>query len=340
MKLAAEREKLQENNIKNLKEIQIEYENKETELKREFKNKEENLKKKYEKIEDILNSKLREQEKEYNEMLEKSNDKLKEANRSIEKLNNESENLRQKLNQTENFFKFKEREFEDIVNNKDRKLKELESSIKLISEEANCQILKLSESVKDFNEKINYYKQREIELTNEFKNLRQNNLNSPAKVTITDRIKQIQEEVPENKPQITTLEANDNMIKAKTIEKLRSRIKELEEENVLLTRELNLKSEEFEILNEELRRTYEIININENNTGNLIRMKEEEIFNLTNKINELDMVIGKYGTNLMNLKKAFDKTGNDHKYEIASKNNEIKRMKDKYEKKIKEVYFI
>ena len=42
MKLTAEREKLHENNIKNLKEIQIEYEQKETELKREFKNKEEN----------------------------------------------------------------------------------------------------------------------------------------------------------------------------------------------------------------------------------------------------------------------------------------------------------
>ncbi len=337
MKLTAEREKLHENNIKNFKEIQIEYEQKETELKREFKNKEENIRKKYDKIEELLNIKLKEQEKEFNEMLEKSNEKIKEANRTIEKSNNESENLRQKLNQTENFFKLKEHEFEDIVNNKDRKLKELESSIKLISEEANCQILKLSESVRDFNEKINYYKQREIELTNEFKNLRQNNLNSHATVTLSDRIKQIQEEGNENKSQFIHTESNDNLIKAKTIEKLRSRIKELEEENVLLTRELNLKSEEFETMNEELRRSYEIININEANTGNLLRMKEEEIFNLTNKINELDMVIDKYGMNLMNLKKAFDNTCNDHKNEMFNKNNDMKKMKTKYEKKIKEV---
>ena len=336
MKLNLEREKLHENSIKNLKEIQIEYEQKETELKREFKNKEENSRKKYEKIEELLNIKLKEQEKEFNEMLEKSNEKIKEANRTTEKSNYESENLRQKLNQTENFFKLKEQEFEDIVNNKDRKLKELESSIKSISEEANCQILKLSESVKDFNEKINYYKQREIELTNEFKNLRQNNL--PSTVTLTDRIKQIQEESPENKPKLTHTEPNDNSIKAKKIEKLRSRIKELEEENVLLTRELNLKSEEFETINEELRRSYEIININEANTGNLLRIKEEEIFNLTNKINELDMVIDKYGNNLMNLKKAFDNTCNDHRNEILNKNNDVKKMKAKYEKKIKEVY--
>jgi chromosome segregation ATPase len=342
MRLAAEREKLQENSIKNLKEIQTDYENKETENKREFKNKEENLKKKFEKSLDVLNSKLKEQEKEYLDEVEKREQKLKEAMKNLEKGHEEFELMRQKQSQTENFFKLKEQEFLDTVSNKDRKLRELESSIKLISEEANCQILKLSESVQDFNDKIHYYKQREIELTNEFKNLKQSSslqtnqmyFNPGKSYTERQRIMQEETAVEDIKSQ---MEVNDNLAKSKTIDKLRQRIKELEEENLLLTRELNLKSEEFETLNEELRRSYEIININEANTNNLIRLKEEEIFNLTNRINELDMIISKYGANLMNIKKAFDKACHENKIEIANKNSEIKHMRDKYEKKIKDV---
>ena len=342
MRLAVEREKLQENSIKNLKDIQTDYENKETDTKREFKIKEENLKKKYEKSLDVLNSKLKEQEREHLEEIEKREQKYKDIVKSLERGQEEYEIMRQKQTQTENFFKLKEQEFLDTVSNKDRKLRELESSIKSISEEANCQILKLSESVQDFNDKINYYKQREEELTKEFKNLKQSsNLQAsqmyfnPAK-SFADRLRVQQEEVTvaDTKSQF---EANENLLKSKTIDKLRLRVKELEEENLLLTRELNLKCEEFETLNEELRRSYEIIHINEANTNNLIRLKEEEIFNLTNRINELDMIITKYGANLINLKKAYDKTCQENKNEMAKKNSEIKHIRDKYEKKIKDV---
>ena len=81
------------------------------------------------------------------------------------------EDYREKLQESERFFKIKEEEFEDIVSSKDRKLKELEMCIKSISDEASNQINKLSDSVSEFNEKINLYKLKESQMQVEYNEL-------------------------------------------------------------------------------------------------------------------------------------------------------------------------
>jgi uncharacterized phage infection (PIP) family protein YhgE len=79
----------------------------------------------------------------------------------------ENHSVTDKLENLDKFFRNKEAEFEEIVEQKDRKLKELEKSINIISEEAQSQIYKLTQSVSDFNEKINSYHMRENQLVNE-----------------------------------------------------------------------------------------------------------------------------------------------------------------------------
>jgi tetrahydromethanopterin S-methyltransferase subunit B len=98
-----------------------------------------------------------------------------------------------------------------------------------------------------------------------------------------------------------------------------------------------LKYEECETLNEELRLAYTQIKSSESNAQVIIQNKEDEVINLTNKINELDVVINKYGQNLSSLKKSHDKVVYDHEVQLINKNKEMKIQKDSYEKKIKEL---
>ena len=107
--------------------------------------------------------------------------------------------------------------------------------------------------------------------------------------------------------------------------------------NQYLSRELNLKYEECDTLNEEIRSAYEAVKSSESNAQLLIREKDDENTCLTNKINELDIVISKYGQNLSFIKKSYDKIVYDHQVEIMKKNQEMRQLQDKYEKKIREV---
>jgi hypothetical protein len=98
-----------------------------------------------------------------------------------------------------------------------------------------------------------------------------------------------------------------------------------------------LKCDESETLNEELRRAYEAIHISENNAQIVIRSKDDEVLDLTNKLNELEIVISKYGQNLTNIKHVFDKTVEKHQIDLQSKNNDMKLMREKYERKIRDL---
>jgi hypothetical protein len=334
-------------------------------LKREFKIKEETMKKKYESLEDLLNQRLSDQENDFNERIEKMSYQIKEAHKLNDNLEKECEIYKNKLLNTERYIQSKELEFEDIVTMKDRKSKELEMYIKSISEEANHQINKLSESVSEFNDKINYYKNREMQITQDFINFKnqvknkeqshlvemsQNQINTPNRLysNSNNNFNSNNNNINNNtntsnynektvNKSTTNLDINPESSKSKTIEKLRARIKELEQENISISRDLSLKYEEYETLNEELRRAYEALGQNEQNTQLLVEEKENEILNLTNKINELDMVIQKYGQNLQFLKLAYDKSVAEHKNEITKKQNEFIGSKNEYEKQIQEL---
>ncbi len=171
LSILQEKEKNHEINYKNLKDLQNQYDTRTEDLKKDYRLKEENLKKKYEKLEESVNSKLREQEEEYQDKICKLSSQIKEFQKANLKHVKDLEDYREKLQESERFFKIKEEEFEDIVSSKDRKLKELEMCIKSISDEASNQINKLSDSVSEFNEKINLYKFKESQMQVEYNEL-------------------------------------------------------------------------------------------------------------------------------------------------------------------------
>lgn len=171
LSILQEKEKNHEINYKNLKDLQNQYDTRTEDLKKDYRLKEENLKKKYEKLEESVNSKLREQEEEYQDKICKLSSQIKEFQKANLKHVKDLEDYREKLQESERFFKIKEEEFEDIVSSKDRKLKELEMCIKSISDEASNQINKLSDSVSEFNEKINLYKLKESQMQVEYNEL-------------------------------------------------------------------------------------------------------------------------------------------------------------------------
>lgn len=167
LKLSLEKERLHETNLKNLKEIQLEYENKILENKKEYKSKEDNLRRKYEIFEENLNKKIKEQEAENLEKFQKLNFSFKETQKIIEKKDEEIWFLKDKLKSTELFFTQKEQEFNDLLTNKDKKLKELELCMRKISEEARNQINNLGNIVEDYEKKFNDMKNKENNLIEE-----------------------------------------------------------------------------------------------------------------------------------------------------------------------------
>lgn len=98
-----------------------------------------------------------------------------------------------------------------------------------------------------------------------------------------------------------------------------------------------MKYEECETMNEELRMAYEAIKASETNSQFIIKEKDDQVTDLTNKINELDIIISKYGQNLIEIKKSMEKCNYDHQMEILKKNDELRQMEQRYEKKIREV---
>ncbi len=172
LKLSQEKEKLHESNLKNLKEVQLEYEHKLLENKKEYKTKEENLRKKYEIFEENLNKKIKEQEAENLEKFQKLNFSFKETQKIIEKKDEELWLLKEKLKNSELFFSQKEKEFQDFLSNKDKKLKDLELCIKKISENARSQLFGLSNIIEDYEKKFQEMKNRENKFIEELNYLR------------------------------------------------------------------------------------------------------------------------------------------------------------------------
>jgi chromosome segregation ATPase len=167
LKVAEEKDKVHEKNLNQLKELQFEYEEQKRMLQAEYKNKEEKLKKRYEQVEDTTLSKYRDKEKELIENLEKLTNDYTNLARGYDRLEKERDNLKETIIKHDKIIRHREDEFEQVLLAKDSRMKELELYIRSISEEANLQITKLNNSVVEFNEKINFYRSREFDLSQE-----------------------------------------------------------------------------------------------------------------------------------------------------------------------------
>jgi len=176
IKLSQEKEKLQETNLKTMKEIQFEYENKILENKKEYKLKEENIRNKYESFEECFNQKIKALEDENLEKFQKLNLCIKESQRALEKKGEEILLLKEKLKNSELFFTQKEQEFINLIGIKDKKLNDLEICIKKISEEAKIQLDSLNNVIEEYDKKVVEFKIKEKKLLEELNFYKDNNL--------------------------------------------------------------------------------------------------------------------------------------------------------------------
>lgn len=110
-----------------------------------------------------------------------------------------------------------------------------------------------------------------------------------------------------------------------------------EDENLKLSKDLSEVFRENERINEEYLALYNETKLKEQTLCSEIKQKDAEITHLMNKINELELNIGRYESNLINIRKNYDNTVYEYQQEIARKNEDIKYMLDAHAKEIKEV---
>lgn len=90
-------------------------------------------------------------------------------------------------------------------------------------------------------------------------------------------------------------------------------------------------------MNEEIRRCYEAISHLQRESEEAVKQKDDEITDLSNKINDLDILLQKYEQNLTQIRQAHEKSVQDNRKEITQKDRDLRFIADKYEKRIKEV---
>lgn len=86
-----------------------------------------------------------------------------------------------------------------------------------------------------------------------------------------------------------------------------------------------------------MHKVYNDIKIKDQNISNLLNSKDEEILDLTNKINDLDINIEKYEANLISIRKNYDNTVYEYQQEIQRKNEDIKYLFETLQNEKKEV---
>jgi len=106
-----------------------------------------------------------------------------------------------------------------------------------------------------------------------------------------------------------------------------------------LSKDLSDVFRENESINEEYHALYNETKQKESSLYSEIKQKNSEIAVLTNKINELELNIERYESNLINIRKNYDNTVYEYQQEISRKNEDIKYMIDSHAKEIKEVNY-
>lgn len=121
------------------------------------------------------------------------------------------------------------------------------------------------------------------------------------------------------------------------VNKLRGKIRLLEEENMNLFNEINLKEEEIHGLSTEIDELLNKIKQNEFEFEKILKQKEFENCELINKINEMEIHLQKYENDLVAIEANFERNLVELENEIRLKDNEIHRIKTKHENEKKGV---
>lgn len=341
-----------ESSMKKMSTIEHDYEMKFSSLISEYKNKEDEMRAKYKAKEDELYNEAQAKENQYEKQFESMKNEMKRLKEIALNYEKEIEKNRKKNQSIDTNIKLKDREYNAIISQKDKRISDLEN-------ELNANNLQ-------YENELNELKTQNTKLAKEISEIRREqystsfsaNLQTKKQNTSTtfqnENVKEKRNEGCHSrsisnidsisKPSLTAYDINK-------IKELREKITSLEKETVDLTRELSLKYEECDALNDEIVRlrseikTNQISSYNKANSifvNNITNANQNEIANDI-KIANLEMSLENYGRTLMSLKQRYDdlvreneekmeKVCNDYNMRIEqlmAENNELKRGNNK-----------
>lgn len=340
LELCNQKEKNHQSSFQKITEIQQEYENRLTQLSKDYKAKEESIKQKYKLKEEMLLKDQKDNESRHEKEFERIKQENGKLQLEIEEHKREIQNLKaQSTNNTTNTRLIK-RDFKTELEAKDLQLSTMEAKIKNLTDEANKQIDFLSKQNIDLTNEVNQYRQNDkiVNVNSSYLPNKNSLYNIPSLMKFKSKVTEKQENENELSIQIPSHSINGiSQYDVLKIKELRERIKQLEEETINLTRELTLKYEECDSLNDEITKMklsqenanqYNINNerVNESNAYYQYYNDKDE-YSTNKKIEELESLINSYGQNILLIKETYEKVVVEH-------NNEINTLVQDYESRI------
>ena len=353
--LANRKIKNNERTIEKLTSLQNDYEKKLSTITTEFRNKEQTLREKYKSKEDALENEQRNYELNFEREISVLKDENLKLKNQLFEYETEINKHKSQIKSNEHNNKIKENEFQNLLKEKELKIIELEKKMETIQNEKSEQYQNL---VKKNNELLLQLKELRMENTALVNaNLKNNSLNIKFKQINKDDSKLKNENKinyydDSNELNHTSQISPYDLLKMKD---LREKIQQLHHETVQLTRELSLKYEECDALNDEVARQRIIIqNLKEKEKTNNIE-QNISIMNIKNKrnseyeekekennlkLNNLEMLVNNYGNTLIELREEYEKTLINHQreiqdlninfenkvHELVKENNDLKRI--------------
>jgi hypothetical protein len=93
-------------------------------------------------------------------------------------------------------------------------------------------------------------------------------------------------------------------------------------------------------LQNELNKIADHLEENDTTIDKMVKQKDDEIGFLNNKLVEFDNIIKNYSENLAGVKKEYDRSICDYKKALNKKNDDIRHMKEHYDRVVKDVIFL
>ena len=371
--LANRKIKNNERTIEKLTSLQNDYEKKLSAITTEFRNKEQTLREKYKSKEDALENEQRNYELNFEREISVLKDENVKLKNQLFEYETEINKHKAQIKSIEHNNKIKENDFQNLLKEKELKIIELEKKMESIETEKSEKYQNLVKKNSELLLQLKELRMENTVLSNA--NLKNNSLNIKLKQKNTDYtklknenknlnlIKNVKKEINDANASLNYYDDSNELNHTSQIspydllkmKDLRDKIQQLHHETVQLTRELSLKYEECDALNDEVARQRIIIqNLKEKEKTNNIE-QNISIMNMKNKrnseyeekekennlkLNNLEMLVNNYGNTLAELREEYEKTLINHQreiqdlninfenkvHELVQENNDLKRI--------------
>ena len=371
--LANRKIKNNERTIEKLTSLQNDYEKKLSTITTEFRNKEQTLREKYKIKEDALENEQRNYELNFEREISVLKDENVKLKNQLFEYETEINKHKAQIKSIEHNNKIKENDFQNLLKEKELKIIELEKKMESIQSEKSEKYQNLVKKNSELLLQLKELRMENTVLSNA--NLKKNSLNIKLKQLNTDDtklkndnknlnlIKNVKKEINDANASLNYYDDSNELNHTSQIspydllkmKDLREKIQQLHHETVQLTRELSLKYEECDALNDEVARQRIIIqNLKEKEKTNNIE-QNISIMNIKNKrnseyeekekennlkLNNLEMLVNNYGNTLIELREEYEKTLINHQreiqdlninfenkvHELVKENNDLKRI--------------